>query len=172
MFDFHFVKWIFRNRSCTDIIYRLISLFVGYPLLILSFLIPRSKKKWVLGYKVGFTDNVKYLYRYLQKYEKTIVPIWITSDKSKILSLREKGVNAYYRWSLHGLYYCLTSCYYVFSSHLSDINYWTSGGCFAVNLWHGVGIKKIEFATKVGVDSSIYKNSILNSILFPYLFPV
>lgn len=170
MFDFHFVKWIFRNRSYTDIIYRLISLIIGYPLLILSFLIPRSKKKWVLGYKVGFTDNVKYLYRYLQKYEKTIVPIWITSDKSKILSLREKGVNAYYRWSLHGLYYCLTSYYYVFSSHLSDINYWTSGGCFAVNLWHGVGIKKIEFATKVGVDSSIYKNSILNRILFPYLF--
>lgn len=31
-----------------------------------------------------------------------------------------------------------------FSSHLSDINYWTSGGCFAVNLWHGVGIKKLS----------------------------
>lgn len=91
---------------------------------------------------MGFTDNVKYLYRYLYKYEKTVIPIWISSNKSEILLLREKGINAYYRWSLYGLYHCLTSYYYIFSSHLSDINYWTSGGCFAVNLWHGVGIKK------------------------------
>ncbi len=156
MNNLHFIKWVFSNRNYTDIIYRLISLFLGYPLLLLSYLIPRSKRKWVLGYKVGFTDNVKYLYRYLYKYEKTVIPIWISSNKSEILLLREKGINAYYRWSLYGLYHCLTSYYYIFSSHLSDINYWTSGGCFAVNLWHGVGIKKIEFATTVGIDSKIY----------------
>mgnify|MGYP000062374835 FL=1 len=168
MNNLHFIKWVFSNRNYTDIIYRLISLFLGYPLLLLSYLIPRSKRKWVLGYKVGFTDNVKYLYRYLYKYEKTVIPIWISSNKSEILLLREKGINAYYRWSLYGLYHCLTSYYYIFSSHLSDINYWTSGGCFAVNLWHGVGIKKIEFATTVGIDSKIYVKNIFNRILFPY----
>ena len=68
MNNLHFIKWVFSNRNYTDIIYRLISLFLGYPLLLLSYLIPRSKRKWVLGYKVGFTDNVKYLYRYLYKY--------------------------------------------------------------------------------------------------------
>lgn len=170
MNNLHFIKWVFSNRNYTDIIYRLISLFLGYPLLLLSYLIPRSKRKWVLGYKVGFTDNVKYLYRYLYKYEKTVIPIWISSNKSEILLLREKGINAYYRWSLYGLYHCLTSYYYIFSSHLSDINYWTSGGCFAINLWHGVGIKKIEFATTVGIDTKIYVKNIFNRILFPYLF--
>lgn len=39
---------------------------------------------------MGFTDNVKYLYRYLYKYEKTVIPIWISSNKSEILLLREK----------------------------------------------------------------------------------
>ena len=87
MNNLHFIKWVFSNRNYTDIIYRLISLFLGYPLLLLSYLIPRSKRKWVLGYKVGFTDNVKYLYRYLYKYEKTVIPIWISSNKSEIFFL-------------------------------------------------------------------------------------
>lgn len=170
MNNFHFIKWVFSNRNYIDIVYRLISILVGYPLLLFSYLIPRSKRKWVLGYKVGFTDNTKYLYRYLCKYEKTIIPIWISSNKSEIYLLRESGIRTYYRWGLCGLYHCLTSYYYVFSSHLSDINYWTSGGCFAVNLWHGVGIKKIEFETTVGIDSKIYVNNLFNRILFPYLF--
>lgn len=54
MNNLHFIKWVFSNRNYTDIIYRLISLFLGYPLLLLSYLIPRSKRngfwdiKWVL----------------------------------------------------------------------------------------------------------------------------
>ena len=73
MNNLHFIKWVFSNRNYTDIIYRLISLFLGYPLLLLSYLIPRSKRKWVLGYKVGFTDNVKYLYRYFTTVQRNFL---------------------------------------------------------------------------------------------------
>lgn len=170
MNNLYFIKWILSNRNYNNIIFHLISLLIGYPLWLFSCLIPRNKHKWVLGYKVGFTDNVKYFYRYLQKYENAVMAIWISSNRTETLLLQERGINAYYRWSFYGIYHCLTAYYYVFSSHLSDINYWTSGGCYAVNLWHGVGIKKIEFATTVGIDSKIYKRNLFNYILFPHLF--
>ena len=59
MNNLHFIKWVFSNRNYTDIIYRLISLFLGYPLLLLSYLIPRSKRKWVLGYGALFESKDK-----------------------------------------------------------------------------------------------------------------
>ena len=47
---------------------------------------------------------------------------------------------------------------------MSDINYWTSGSAVKVNLWHGVGIKKL------GLKGSVTYNphSLFNRIMTPY----
>lgn len=166
------LNWILKNRSIGDITSRVLSLIYGYPLLLISFFFSRNKTIWVFGYKVGFADNAKYLYRYVAKNESDVInPIWIAATIQESKKLRLNGIIAYYRWSLLGVYYCLRAKFYIYSSHLSDINYWTSGNCVGVNLWHGIGIKNIEFKTTSGPDAKIYNpKNILNRVLFPHLF--
>lgn len=134
---------------------------LGYLLLTLSYLIPRNKRKILFGCKTGFMDNPKHLFLQLLS-EKQVECIWIANSHQENEMLQQKGYHSYYKFSLKGLYHCLTGKYYVYSHYSSDINYWTSGNVRKIMLWHGVGIKKI------GVR--LEKRQKLKRIIFPYLF--
>lgn len=106
---------------------------------------PRRKNRCVLGsYSNAFNDNAKYLFIYICENRPDIDVAWITSNKKVIEFIRSRGGRAYHRLSINGIWYCLTAKYWFFNAYLHDINYALSKGAVAVNLWHGVPLKKIE----------------------------
>ncbi len=166
------IEWIINNRNWKEIIFRFMEVVLGYPLYFFSFLMKRNRLKWAIGGKVGFADNSKYFYLYLTIHSvQEVEYCWIAATRKEALVLRKRGIKSYARWSWKGIWYCLTAGKYIFTSHLTDVNYWTSGGVQAVNLWHGVGIKCIEFRTRSGPEKKIYdeKNWIARLFL-PHLF--
>lgn len=117
----------------------------GYPLYFISGFVPRNKNIWVFGSFGIFNDNSRYLYQYIVNNPQLgIEPIWISSNTQSVEEASQYG-KAYRKISLKGLYYSLIAKVYIFSSYVSDINFFTSRNAITVNLWHGIPLKKIEF---------------------------
>lgn len=138
-----------------------ILLFVTlYPL---SFFIRRNDELWVFGsYQNKFLDNSKYMFLWMAINAPKTKTIWISGSRKTVTQLRSLGYEACLRWSPKGLAYCLRAGVYVYSAYLRDINFYTSGRTKRVNLWHGVGLKKIEFKIKEGKLKSQFNPSITN----------
>lgn len=117
------------------------------PIYWFSFLIPRNKNIWLFGSTFGrrFADNPRYLYTYITQEHKNIKAIWITHNKEIVKLLSTSGFEAYYCYSLKGIWYSLRGKVYIFDNYSKDINFWTSGGAIKINLWHGVGNKRINY---------------------------
>jgi len=119
------------------------------PVYWLSFLVPRDKKIWLFGSTFGrrFADNPKYLFLYISQHREQfgIRSIWITHKKEIVELLQGNGYEAYYYHSLKGIWFALRGKVYIFDNYSKDINFWQSGGSLKVNLWHGVGNKKINY---------------------------
>lgn len=132
----------------------------NYLLYFLSFLMPRRNKKWVFGSYIvdQFNDNPKYLFLHVSNCHPDLRPIWITKDDGIYQDLVGKGFQVYKQESLRGIYHCLTAKVYFYNAFPEDINFFTSGGAMLVNLWHGVGLKKIEFNIERGVLADCYKH--------------
>jgi len=111
----------------------------------LVYLLPRNRRNWVFGSGIGinFSDNAKYLFLYCSS-EKDINCYWITKNKDLVESLRNDGLNAYYKYSAKGLWLSLSSKVYVYDSRTGSINHWASAGAIKVNLWHGSPLKTID----------------------------
>ena len=84
---------------------------------ILSYLIPRSPKRWVFGSNMGFAGNAKYLYLYLKNHpEEGITPLWIAGNKHEYKALKSAGINVAKRWSKKGTWGALRAGYFVYNS--------------------------------------------------------
>lgn len=121
------------------------------PMYGFSFLMPRDKHIWVFGSTFGrrFAENPRYLYLYAVQNQKDIIhPVWISHKQEIVDFLQENGYEAYHYHSLRGIWYSLRAGVYLFDNYPKDINFWLSGGAVKVNLWHGVGNKKINYDNK------------------------
>lgn len=107
--------------------------------------LPRNKRKWVFGAFGGFRDNPKYLYYQTLEQHPEIRPIWIAQNKKDVGLVREQGGEAYYYYSLKGLFHILTSKVAVCDHSLGDINRHLTGGIYYVNLWHGASVKRVRW---------------------------
>ena len=152
-----------RRRTPTQLFYEIIKLLLGYPLYLISFLCSRNKKKWAFGHKNGFVDNAKYLYLYAVK-QKGIQAYWITQDKKLVQWMRDRNLPVYYQYSLNGIYHCLTSYLYIYTTSSDAINFFTSGNSILVNLWHGVGVKNF-----INTNAGIGDEKIFCKIFAPYV---
>jgi CDP-glycerol glycerophosphotransferase (TagB/SpsB family) len=145
-------------------------LFTLYPI---SFLVPRKANLWLFGcYYDRFAENSKYQYLWTKQNARDIVPVWISGSREVVEQLRAEGYTAYMRWSWAGLVAGLRAGVYVYSSYLGDINFFTSGSAVRVNLWHGVGLKKIEFKIKEGPLKKYFRTAWWNPyrLLLPEKF--
>lgn len=144
----------------------------------LSKWMPKVSNKWVFGSYFAFADNAKYLFYTIYDSHPEINAIWITHNYSEVSKLRRKGFKVFYWLSPMGIYHCLTAKVYVSTASVADINGYTSGGAFFVNLWHGVGVKKVRwlapeiFMEKYHLSSVEQMHSSLRFKIetFPYLF--
>ena len=153
------------------IIQKLLHILFGYPIYAFSFLMPRNPKKIVVGSHTPFNDNSKYFFLLSQAYLSEYEIIWITNSKEVEDKINTLGLNTYRINTLKGLYHSLTAKFYIYSFHLIDINFWTSGGSIKFNLWHGIPLKDITFAIKSGPSAKIYnEKSIFSRLLRPQVF--
>lgn len=131
--------------------------------LLFSFITPRNMNKWCFG--SSFTGNSKYLYIYMtENSEKKC--IWI-GKKDEVRHLRGLGLTAYTKHSFWGKIHLLTSGVYVFNSYVSNVSPYTWGRTKKVNLWHGVGLKNIEYKIHVGpIAKRYHSKGLINNLRY------
>lgn len=124
------------------------------PFYWLSFLVPRDRRLWLFGSTFGrrFADNPKYFYLYMSQHREEfgVRPVWLSHSREIVEFLRRADggtgmYEAYYYHSLKGIWLALRGKVYLFDNYSKDINFWQSGGAVKVNLWHGVGNKRINY---------------------------
>jgi CDP-glycerol glycerophosphotransferase (TagB/SpsB family) len=64
----------------------------------------------------------------------------------------------------------LTAKVYIYSAYSREINFYTSGNAILFNLWHGIGIKKIEFLIDSGPLKKIFERRLSNFWNYPWHF--
>lgn len=118
----------------------------------LSMLSVRSKKIYVFGAWGGnkFSDNPKYLYLEALK-DKDLTAIWITRNKNVYTTLKSRGYRVYLYNSIPGIYYQLRASVYFTCMSKQDVFTLIMGNATRINLWHGVGLKKILNDDKITV---------------------
>lgn len=134
-------------------------------------LFPRKKNRWLFGSATGFNNNAKYFFIDVVENHPEIKAYWIGDKKSTAL-VRKLGFKAYSRFSLMGLWLCLTSKYYIVDHTQGCIDFWTSGGAKVINLWHGVGWKACLWSNPF---HSVYKEkgfwaNYVHRLYYPHLY--
>ena len=122
---------------------------VGYAIHHVSRLSPRSANKWCFGCETGFDGNAKYLFFDVVYNHPEINAVWITHRKAEVRALRGKGFKAFHWLHPVGVWYCFTAKVYITTHEVRDINPYTSGNAYYVNLWHGVSVKKVRWMSNL-----------------------
>lgn len=149
--------------------FSLITLIPSWGVFFLSYLVKRNKNIIVFGvHTASFSGNVKALL--LEEGSTSVRKIFIGRTFSIVENVRLYGIEAHWKYSIKGIWYCLRAGSYVYSSYPADINYWLSGGAKYINVWHGTPWKKIEKDVETGYYALRNKYSFLFSMLAPYLF--
>ena len=120
------------------------NIVLNFIFFILSVLILRSKKIWIIGGGSGirFADNSKHLFIYLNKFSNKRI-IWITRREHIKEKVRNLGYESYLTNEFKGILYSLKAKVHIVDVSHYDINSFTSFGAIKVNLWHGIPLKKI-----------------------------
>jgi CDP-glycerol glycerophosphotransferase (TagB/SpsB family) len=139
----------------------------GYCLYPFSFLVPRSCHKWAFGsFRNAFTDNAKYLFIYLSEHRKDLDLVWLSASRQTVRHIRQLGLKAEFIGSPRGVWFALRAKYWFFNAYTSDILFFASGRAICTNLWHGVGLKKIEFSIQDGPLADRYVKKTLKEQFF------
>ena len=146
---------------------KFLAYLICYAIYPFSFLFVRNKKKLAFGsFRNAFNDNAKYLFIYFQNQRKDLNSAWLSLSKKTVNEVRAKGLKAYYTLSFKGLWHALTAKYWFYNSYSSDIMYAFSGGAVGINLWHGVGLKKIEFNIDSGALAARFQKRSLKEMYY------
>ncbi|MDN5358872.1 MAG: hypothetical protein PWP76_715 [Candidatus Diapherotrites archaeon] len=177
--DNPFVRWFL---SCKPLGHRILSVLrrlILSPFLwgmyFLSGFVRRDRNLWVFGNcHSNFSDNSKYLYLYVNKHVPGVRAVWISSNKELVRVLRQKGFEAYYKWSIGGMVVATRAGVWFFTCSSEDINCWLSNGALLVNLWHGIPLKKIEYDAKKGISLLfvLLRKHTLTRVLHHILYPM
>jgi CDP-glycerol glycerophosphotransferase (TagB/SpsB family) len=101
-----------------------------------------------------FADNPAYAFLALAP-DARVRCVWISGSSATVARLRAAGLPAERRWSRRGVAVALRAGWYVYGWHPADVNRWLADGARTVNLWHGVGIKRVQ-RSRVGVGPTVF----------------
>ena len=82
--------------------------------------------------------------------------VWISGSSRTVAHVRRLGLRAEHRWRPRGMWTALRAGWFVYGWNISDVNLWLGDGAKTFNLWHGVGVKRIQRARVVGTGASVY----------------
>ena len=143
--------------------------FIYWPLYFLSGFIKRNPNLWLISSYNNFSDNSKYFYLFNKTYLKekyNINLVWLAQNKISNFNFKsvEKIV---YKKTLKGLYYNLIASVYISSFNSLEFINELSRKVYKVNLWHGVGIKNLNFKSTV----EPLARKVIKSKISKYLYP-
>lgn len=149
---------------------KLIIYTLNLPLYFLSNFINKKDNIWLFGswYGKNYSDNSKYLFEYINKYQPDIRAIWITDNKEVIKLLKEKKYEVYKRYSIKSIIIGLQAKYsiYVLTNFTDSLAFLNNKKTKNINLWHGIPLKKIGFDNKyINLEKIIN----LKKTLLPFL---
>jgi CDP-glycerol glycerophosphotransferase (TagB/SpsB family) len=101
-----------------------------------------------------FADNPAYSFLALVA-SPSLRCVWISGSAATVERLRAAGLPAERRWSRRGVAVALRAGWYVYGWNPADVNRWLGDGARTLNLWHGVGIKRVQRA-RIGVGPTVY----------------
>lgn len=130
--------------------------FIGWCILIpLSYLFPKKKDLIVFigGRKEGlFQGNIKFLYQYLEKTHKNTY--FLTYSKNEYQEIKKLYGNVVYYPSVKSIFLLLRSKIAVVDIYewIKDFRYFLLFRSKIVQLWHGVGFKRIQLDSPAYID--------------------
>lgn len=134
-----------------------------------SFFIPKDKKLWLFGSWDGekYSDNSKYFFEYMLNKHKVVNAIWITKNTVIYNYLKSKNLPVEKYNSLRGRILHLRAKVVILTKGKKDVNHYLLAiNTKTIQLWHGVGYKKILFDTDL---KNIYNRYIKYLFFFPIL---
>ena len=141
---------------------------LNIPIYYLSYLVKKDNKLWIFGAWEGlsYSDNSKYLFKYVNKYHSNIRSVWITKSKKVYFEMNSNGYEVVYAYSLEGYLISLKAKVAIISnSKMGDLNAFAlNKNTLLVQLWHGIPMKKLGF------DSINSKRYLINNFL-KFIFP-
>lgn len=124
----------------------------------LSYLVPKKKNRIVImGNRKGyFLDNVKYFFLYLDEIEKHPDFYFITANKKTYAELSEHYDNILYYPSVKAFLKIFRSKVYIADSAwwMDNCRLHLSWNAKIVQLWHGIGFKKLHRSNKFFIDET------------------
>ena len=100
------------------------------------------------------------MFLFVNKHYPQINCYWVTSDKKLQQELTEQGFLVIDRSTIKGMWTIARAKVVFFSCFISEVSFWLTSGAKAVNLWHGLPLKKIEFDIKSGEYARKYSSEI------------
>jgi CDP-glycerol glycerophosphotransferase (TagB/SpsB family) len=148
------------------IIKKMVAFSFGLIVYVFSFVIPRYKNRYSFGEWFGleYKDNSMYLYEHA-RLDSDADSAWITKSERIIKELSRSGKKVYHEDSIQGIWFQLTSKYFISSVSSRDFNFFTIGfGAKLIQLGHGPPIKtqQLSFTRYVKVKRYIRQKTIDN----------
>jgi CDP-glycerol glycerophosphotransferase (TagB/SpsB family) len=108
--------------------------------------IRRRPNLWLFGHEEGaFAGNSKFLYLWLLAHRADISPVWITHRRDTEAQLKAHGLPVVRRGTVSGARSALEAGVYCYCFGPWEVSIALGGGAFRVNLWHGVGLKAVQY---------------------------
>lgn len=128
---------------------------------VLSFIIPKDKKRIIVGGWFGnrFGDNSRYFYILNFHNSLGYKIVYVSDDENLIEELNEKGYYALKKKSLSSVWNHLRSKYHAIDQSTEDILSSLSSRAVRIQMWHGIPIKKIWTEVPVyqeGIKKKLY----------------
>lgn len=142
------------------------------PVYLISGLVRRNERRVVFGCHLSKpAGNVLHFFRHcVESGTEGYEFMWVAKNNETYDFILGRGLPVVKKFSLAGVWWCLTSGFYCYSSYVSDVSYFFSRGVRGVNVWHGTPLKKIEADVDAGIYKLRYKYKWLFGSLQPWVF--
>lgn len=115
---------------------------------LLSLLIPKTRSYVIVGGWNGlrYADNSRAMYEYLNTHKSELKikrVFWYTKDKQIYDDLNNQGLDVLFGMNIRSVYWHFRSKIHIVDQYPQDIIDFLSVRCIRINLFHGVGLKKI-----------------------------
>ncbi|WP_336991368.1 CDP-glycerol glycerophosphotransferase family protein [Leucobacter sp. VD1] len=117
--------------------------------LLVSWVVPRGRQRWVFGSGIGVGEGALPLARALRDSDPAARIVWLVADEAEADLARAEGFLAVPRIGWAGYWHTLRAGTIVVTHGLGDANRFGVTGATVVQLWHGAPLKRLHLDSPV-----------------------